>query len=79
MATGIFAPSNQLLPHLQKFLATRRKNVLANDCFFRFVIGIIIVVVVVVVVYPPLIFVYDVTQIPTADQTRTAKISAARG
>jgi len=37
LATGIFAPSNQLLPHLQKFLQTRRNgNALANDCFFRY-------------------------------------------
>jgi len=36
LATGVFAPSNQLLPHLQKFLKTRRSNPLANDCFFRY-------------------------------------------
>ena len=37
LATGIFAPSNQLFPHLQKFLQTRRNgNALANDFFFRF-------------------------------------------
>jgi len=36
LATGLFAPSKQLLPHLQRFLATRKSNVLANDCFHRY-------------------------------------------
>nr|CAB3264162.1 unconventional myosin-VIIa-like [Phallusia mammillata] len=36
LATGIFAPSNQLLPHLQKFLSTRRSNPVGNDCFHRY-------------------------------------------
>ncbi|XP_078485190.1 unconventional myosin-VIIa-like isoform X1 [Ciona intestinalis] len=36
LATGVFAPSNQLMPHLQKFLGTRRANPMANDCYHRY-------------------------------------------
>uniref|UniRef100_H2YRX4 Myosin VIIAb n=1 Tax=Ciona savignyi TaxID=51511 RepID=H2YRX4_CIOSA len=36
LATGVFAPSNQLMPHLHKFLGTRRENPMANDCYHRY-------------------------------------------
>ncbi|XP_076812859.1 unconventional myosin-VIIa-like isoform X2 [Clavelina lepadiformis] len=36
LATGLFAPSNQLLPHLQKFLNTRRSHPVAIDCYMRY-------------------------------------------
>nr|XP_039263341.1 unconventional myosin-VIIa-like isoform X3 [Styela clava] len=35
LATGVFAPSTQLQPHLQKFLTSRRSNPMANDCVHR--------------------------------------------
>lgn len=36
LVTGVFSPSNQLQPHLKKFLSTRKRNPMAGDCLHRY-------------------------------------------
>ncbi|XP_071990043.1 unconventional myosin-VIIa isoform X2 [Engystomops pustulosus] len=35
LATGLFPPSNILLPHVQRFIQSRKQHVLAADCMHR--------------------------------------------
>ncbi|XP_069825638.1 unconventional myosin-VIIa isoform X3 [Dendropsophus ebraccatus] len=35
LATGLFPPSNILLPHIQRFIQSRKQHVLAADCMHR--------------------------------------------
>ncbi|XP_072118705.1 myosin VIIAa isoform X1 [Mobula birostris] len=35
LCTGLFPPSNVLLPHVQRFLQSRKSHMLAPDCMFR--------------------------------------------
>ncbi|XP_078514637.1 unconventional myosin-VIIa [Lissotriton helveticus] len=35
LCTGLFPPSNVLLPHIQRFLQSRKQHPLANDCMQR--------------------------------------------
>ncbi|XP_066444369.1 unconventional myosin-VIIa [Eleutherodactylus coqui] len=35
LATGLFPPSNVLLPHVQRFIQSRKQHALASDCMHR--------------------------------------------